>query len=194
MLESAQANNIELPSALIYTSAVTFMANFDNSNELPPPDTFPGQPSVYSNAMSSQDQLVGEPIELQDMNNRQEEEENIQDQSNPEEQSKSGLKLGLGDFVFYSVLVARVSLNEDWITTVGCILAVLSGLVMTIFILVWKKRPLPALPISILFGILVYFLGTIALTPMIESLITGSLIQPQGPLWAGSQGVGFVYI
>jgi hypothetical protein len=42
-----------------------------------------------------------------------------------DDEEGSGLKLGLGDFVFYSVLVARTSLN-DWITTVCSVVAILT--------------------------------------------------------------------
>jgi hypothetical protein len=108
-----------------------------------------------------------------------------------EEEEESGLKLGLGDFVFYSVLVGRASLF-DWITTIGCILAVITGLVLTIILLVAKKRPLPALPISIVLGITIFFVSTLTLSPMLESLLGDILPSPL--LRAGSPGVGFLYL
>lgn len=82
---------------------------------------------------------------------------------------RSGLKLGLGDFVFYSVLIARAAMY-DWITTVCCTIAVLMGLTATIFLLVLWKKALPALPISIALGVMFYFVAKAVLVPYIGAL------------------------
>ncbi|RKP11064.1 Presenilin-domain-containing protein [Thamnocephalis sphaerospora] len=100
-----------------------------------------------------------------------------------EEEEEAGLKLGLGDFVFYSVLIARADADlsyracpllrvamSDWVTTVACTIAVMMGLNATIFLLAIKRKALPALPISIAFGILFYFVGSIMLVPCLEAL------------------------
>ncbi|KAI8580517.1 hypothetical protein K450DRAFT_237431 [Umbelopsis ramanniana AG] len=93
------------------------------------------------------------------------------DETPPDEEDaeRSGLKLGLGDFVFYSVLIARAAMY-DWITTVCCTVAVLMGLTATIFLLVLWKKALPALPISIALGVMFYFVAKAVLVPYVGAL------------------------
>ena len=75
------------------------------------------------------------------------------------------IKLGLGDFIFYSVLVARAAMYDTFVAT-SCFLAVLQGLVGTLFLLGVYERALPALPISIAFGVVAYFGSRYALEPV----------------------------
>ena len=89
-----------------------------------------------------------------------------------EEEEDRGIKLGLGDFVFYSVLVSRAGLF-DASTMAACFTAVLLGLGGTLVLLGVFKKALPALPISIYLGILAYFSTRFAITPMIQELIVG---------------------
>ncbi|KAJ3189259.1 hypothetical protein HDU85_002887 [Gaertneriomyces sp. JEL0708] len=137
----------------------------------------------------------GRPLESE---TRCREQLDAQAEEEEEEAARGGLKLGLGDFVFYSVLVARAAMF-DWITTVACTVAVLTGLNMTIFLLALYRKALPALPISIAFGILFYFLSSVTLTPFVSSLVTmPGRVTVQGAdtwLWVGrGGGGGMVYV
>ena len=80
----------------------------------------------------------------------------------------SDIKLGLGDFVFYSVLVGRASMRGA-ATGLACAVAILTGLVATLALLPILQRVLPALPISIAVGIAFYFSSCGMLDPMADA-------------------------
>lgn len=80
------------------------------------------------------------------------------------------LKLGLGDFVFYSILVAEAS-KSSAMTAVSSFVAILAGLCATLFLVTVYRKALPALPISITMGLLFYFLTRHTVQPFINNLI-----------------------
>lgn len=99
---------------------------------------------------------------------------NVIDEEDDEQEHIKSVKLGLGDFVFYSVLVSRAA-KAGFVTFLVSFVAVLSGLGLTLFLLTVYKKALPALPISITLGVILYFAARFFLLPFLTALNEYSL-------------------
>ncbi|CAL9077190.1 presenilin-like protein At2g29900 [Musa acuminata AAA Group] len=89
--------------------------------------------------------------------------------------SSGAIKLGLGDFIFYSVLVGRAALY-DFMTVYACYLAIMSGLGITLLLLAFYRKALPALPVSIALGIIFYLLTRASLEVFMVQCSTNLLM------------------
>ena len=93
--------------------------------------------------------------------------------ADPDEGSEGGLpdgiRLGMGDFIFYSVLVGRAAMY-DMLTAFAAYLGIVAGLGATLLLLALARKALPALPVSIALGVGFYFLARGVLEPFVLPL------------------------
>lgn len=89
--------------------------------------------------------------------------------------SSGAIKLGLGDFIFYSVLVGRAA-KYDFMTVYACYLAIIAGLGITLLLLAFYRKALPALPVSIMLGVLFYLLTRLLLENFVVECSTNLLM------------------
>ncbi|KAL3312780.1 Presenilin-1 [Cichlidogyrus casuarinus] len=88
-----------------------------------------------------------------------------------EAREENGMMLGLGDFIFYSLLIGRAAVDSDYVVVLCCIICICLGLTLTILLLTLFQAALPALPISILLATTCYFWASYILSPFVHHLV-----------------------
>jgi presenilin 1 len=87
-----------------------------------------------------------------------------------EDSGRNSIRLGLGDFIFYSVMVAKAA-EYSFTAFSVCMLVILAGLGGTLILLSVFHHALPALPISICLGIFFYIVTRFLVQPMVEGIL-----------------------
>ena len=162
LVETAQERNEQIFPSLIYSAGVIYTLTAENED-----GAAPVAPPRRRSEAGFTPEWVDESSRLH------QEAPAVQvppPNANAEAEEDRGIKLGLGDFIFYSILVGKASSYGDWNTTLACFVAILIGLCLTLVFLAIFRRALPALPFSITFGLAFYFLTSLVITPFADTL------------------------
>lgn len=165
---------------LVYTSTMAWRdessLNLIKNEQINEPDNESLDNTVDNSSDNAQTNLLSTNNESP-ANNLDEQSQNIDNQvatsnENRDEEQPAVIHLGLGDFIFYSVLMARATSSGDLNTVFSCLLFINIGLIGTLIVHSFAKKALPALPFSIAFGIVSYFTTHYLITPFYQNLVT----------------------
>lgn len=149
-----QKRKLELPPMMIYTTGLWFQnQNRNIHHRIHRKRLFPFE------QWSSLDLLFPSNTLVNHLSNQQHNTNASSNRNNSKKRPTRKSMLGLGDFIFYSILLAKTVFTSqcNLFAIIIVYLCIIMGMLGTTVILVLLHRPLPALPISLLIGLAVFF-------------------------------------
>jgi len=86
-------------------------------------------------------------------------------------------ELGLGDLIFFGVVVARGA-TVNYETTIACVCAMLASVVFTVIATVVAGQTIPALPIAMIIGIIAYVASRFTFAAFAEGMVASAAAFP----------------
>ena len=153
-----QKRKLEVPSMMIYTTGLWLRDT--NTNALVEKTSF----ALFSPWSLMNLIFISKPTleYLSEPETTTDETEYLNRSSNRSSTTKRRTRksmLGLGDFIFYSILLAKTVFTSECnlFAIIIVYLSIVMGMLATTIILVMIHRPLPALPFSLLIGLAIFF-------------------------------------
>ena len=127
LVETAQQRNEQIFPSLIYSAGVLYAlvgAADRNQEEAEAEAEAQEQPQAPPRRQNiRRDLRTEDAVVVEDARHQQQHDQ--QQRAEEEEEEDKGIKLGLGDFIFYSILVGKASSYGDWNTTIACFVAIM---------------------------------------------------------------------
>lgn len=161
---------IDMPGLIYVTDDDKQLSQSATRTQRQPTTANNEQPNDTNPTTNPMDQQQQSPNAEQNPNERR---ESFDDNEESVGSMERGLNMGLGDFVFYGLLIAITctdSKRSDFYMTLAVIDAVLVGVIVTLVFVSFTRKALPALPISISLGLLVASLSSHFVSPLLNKL------------------------
>ncbi|CAF0728412.1 unnamed protein product [Adineta ricciae] len=155
-----QKRQLQVPSMMVYTTGIWFrnqnMNPFDDDHSISSQNYLSSFNLVFISSNVLKYISKHTSLTLTTMNR------NINASPDQQPRKKRRVResmLGLGDFIFYSILLSKTVFTSqcNLFTIIIIYLCLIMGILLTTIILVILHRPLPALPISLFIGLIVFF-------------------------------------
>ena len=155
-----QKRELQVPSMMIYTTGMWTSNRDRNSNAYAKVnEVFALRQWSILNLLFPSDSTLNDLHRSDDESRRMRNTNASSDRPPSKKRPTRKSMLGLGDFIFYSILLAKTVFTSECnlFAIIIVYLCIIMGMLATTIVLVILHRPLPALPFSLFIGLAVFF-------------------------------------